>query len=393
MLLPILLAAACSAAPFFPNAFRDHYPVVPLPDLWSSVDRIDEHVRLNGVASVDDFVKIADPQMRRRPVPMPFTRSEQYASLAEPRIILYHPSGDFFLAYGGRGTTIEMIHLKGARYEFARLDFASGSPVWAAANEIERCYACHAKGARSLAEARMIAHPNFDNYPDWPDAYGNSDLAGSGRATFSPRLQEGWASFQENIASRPRYAELSGLTDLRLVQKLTGDLQEKIGEGLLRRTARLILDHPDHARWLPALGALGTRTEWLFRETLGDAADAYGEYKVRVKPIIESRSKLYHEVKARRFNARSGLVNTERMFRHDYADRTKDDLPGIKDFDAERVFEKVRLGFMLEQMGLSMELLNHTLEPRTYSHTRADGHLTMIDRVIRDERALCASRL
>lgn len=391
MLSTLFLAAVCSAAPYFSNAFRDQYPVVPLPDTWRSVGQIDQHLRQNGAASVDDFVRVADPQMRRRPVPMPFTRSNQQASLAEPRIILYHPSGEFFLAFDGRGTTVEMIHLKGTRYEFARVDFASGSPVWASAHEVESCYACHAKGARSLEEARMIAHPIFDNYPDWPDAYGHSDLAGSGNAPFTAVMREGWASFQKNIAGRPRYALLEGTHDLGLTQKLTGDLQEKIGEGLVRRTARLILAHPDHARWLPALGSLGVRTEWIFRDTLGDAAEAYGEYRRRQLPIIESRSKLYHEVKARRFNARAGLVGSERLSRLDEGDPKTAGLTGIKDFDAGRMFEKVHLGFVLERMGLSLELLNHTLEPRTYSHTRADGHLTFIDRVVREEQGTCAA--
>ena len=174
-------------------------------------DRLVQLVQSKNVKTVENFLSILPPGLKKKPILMYRSRSLQGASFESPRAILYSTSSNLTIALNGgppqsSGNDVEIMEFnpKTKGFEFHEISFRSPSTPLVQGDS--RCVQCHGTPTR----------PIWDSYDLWPGMYGSdaSKLIGKERQEYS--------KFLTNHKSNSRYRELG-------ISPLDGTPEEQIG--------------------------------------------------------------------------------------------------------------------------------------------------------------------
>ncbi len=167
-------------------------------------DTLRQRIVDTGARSIEDVIASLPASLRSRYVLMHESRSVQEATYRDPRVLLYTEDAKFVLAFNG--DPAEAGHLALETLEFnddagvfrlREVTFPSetAGPTHALFSDVNppRCLSCH----------RDEPQPIWDEYPEWPGAYGAVDRR-------RPNAEEamGMASFLAGRRQNPRYSPL-----------------------------------------------------------------------------------------------------------------------------------------------------------------------------------------
>ena len=148
--------------------------------------------------SVEAFLERLPAEIFQDYVLMRESRSLQFASANEPRVILFGGGGNLVVAYGGHGNSVEAIEFnrKRKRWDFYRIDFSrNAAPEVSPANP-KTCTNCHGNPLR----------PNWDPYAYWPGAYDELE-------SWTEEEQAQYADFLRMSGRSDRYRRLPFLAN------------------------------------------------------------------------------------------------------------------------------------------------------------------------------------
>jgi len=98
------------------------------------------------------------------------SKSEQFASAEQPRVIMFSPDAKLIIAFTGDenkdgGKLLEIIHFDDESGAFEFEEFAFRDKIKVSEKNPPRCESCHLNALR----------PNWSQYPNWPGFYGEDD--------------------------------------------------------------------------------------------------------------------------------------------------------------------------------------------------------------------------
>ncbi len=211
-----------------------------------SLKEIGSWVRRGEVRSVEDVVKRLPADLRARFVLMERSRSLQEASPQFPRTVLYGERGDLLISFNGEASqrgfgTLEAIERDPARltHEIRSFDFTGPTPRVSPPNP-EICMKCH----------RSFARPNWEPYPYWPGALGQSPK-------FSPEERRRLEAFAQSAPRHPLYRHLDFSRVKSRASTPAFELYAILTEQTILRAPAILAASPAYGHYRPAiLGAL-----------------------------------------------------------------------------------------------------------------------------------------
>lgn len=368
-----------SAAAVFPLLFLWSAPSGAKVTTVRTFSALQTLVEENHVRSVEELIPLLDFDLRRNYSFVTLSRSTQSATLLQPRVNLIASDVPFILAYAGDpsfkgGNTIETIHLApGDReFQFGQIAFTADGPKFQPPGTITSCFGCHSSHAQNPDLARMVAHPIWDSYPDWPDRYGASHMNYRGRGVSlskpSPRLDAGLKAFQEFALDHPRYRDLIDLQgmDAYSLGEKNSDLGNSILQSTLMRAARNIVENPLYPTYAKAFGSIRVfqdENSFLAMLPPADRAEFLSQKPDLIQEAEELRAKYYAE-KVRRYSYNSGLPSILANARPSFAEWVALEAQGNLLAVPATMTKGFRewMTFILRKMSLPPELLNLTLE-------------------------------
>lgn len=146
------------------DILTDNEPDVPAECSvnWETFTSADD---LSCFQSVEEVLEAIPEKVRPNWVMMHTSASNQFASINEPRIIIFAPNGKFILAFemtSSQTLEVAVFDFIKNTWDMAGITFGDAIPKI----ERELCKSCHTNKPR----------PNWTAYPNWPGTFGNKDV-------------------------------------------------------------------------------------------------------------------------------------------------------------------------------------------------------------------------
>jgi len=189
-------------------------------------------IRDRQVTSIEGLLPLLPEDLRKDYVLMHTSESLQSATFESPRAILFGRDARLTCAFNGGGDTLECFQFRRAerRFDFHQIVFPTPSnhrrevafsPTNRSADGRVSCTSCHGADPR----------PNWNDYPDWPGAYGEDDNA----------PPERYEAYRKEAGKHPRYRWLIPLANTFATEARTNlKFSDFVGRMNAWRAARLL---------------------------------------------------------------------------------------------------------------------------------------------------------
>ena len=193
-------------------------------------------------------------------------------------------------------------------------------------------------------------------------------------------MEHAFKKFQKKALTHPRYRHLIGLAETNLEE--LGIRNFHLGDILAKRVmtkiARLVTENPMYKSLEKAIKDLeGVDVDFL-RRLPAELAEEYSKVGKSLEEEVLAQQEKYFQLKLKRFSELTG-TKTEAV---DMRKRTASSISYLFNFNSNTHYVYARAKFLLEKMGIPVDVMNLTLEQSSFSMAQGTASLRFLGKVI-----------